>query len=351
MNKKMKAALLHGIGDIRIEDIPRPAPGSGEVLVQVEAVGICGSDVHYYAYGRIGSAVVTEPIVLGHEPAGTVVELGEEVTGPSVGTRVAVEPGWPCGECEFCRHGRYNICRSMRFLGMPPANPGAYCEYIAVPADFAFPIPDGMSAEHGSMIEPLAVGLHAVELACMWPGQTVAVLGEGSIGLFTTRCAKLAGALTIYATDLLDCRLEAACHLGADVTVNAAETDPVAAIMDATDGRGVDVVFEAAGAPETPQQAIDIAVPGGVIVMIGICQEQPVKTDITEARRKELVVRYCRRFCHSFPRAISLAAAGAVDMDCVDTHRFGLDDIAEGFEIVKNYLDGVIKATVQIPGG
>jgi len=349
--KPMKAALLYDIGDIRIEDIPRPSPGPGEVLVQVEAVGICGSDIHYYAHGRIGSAVVTEPIVLGHEPAGTVVELGKGVSGPPVGTRVAVEPGRPCGECEFCRRGRYNICRSMRFLGMPPGNPGAYCEYIAVPADFVFPIPDGMSAEHGSMIEPLAVGLHAVELAGMWPGHTVAVLGEGSIGLFTTRCAKLAGALTIYATDLLDCRLEAACQLGADVTINAAEIEPVAAILDATDGRGVDIVFEAAGAPETPQQAIDIAVPGGVIVMIGICQEQPVKTDVTEARRKELVVRHCRRFCHDFPRAISLAAAGAVDMGCVDTHRFELDDIAEGFEIVKNYRDGVIKATVRIPGG
>jgi L-iditol 2-dehydrogenase len=239
----------------------------------------------------------------------------------------------------------------MRFLGMPPTNPGAYCEYITVPADFAFPVPDGMSAEHGSMIEPLAVGLHAVELAGVLAGQTVAVLGTGSIGLFTTRCAKLAGVHTIYATDLMDCRLEAARHLGADVTVNAAETDPVASILDATGGRGVDIVFEAAGVPETPQHAIDIVVPGGTIVMIGICAEQPVKTDITEARRKELVVKHCRRFCHNFPRAIAMAAAGAVDMDRVDTHRFGLDNIADGFEIVKNYRDGVIKATVQIPGG
>ena len=147
----MKAALLYDIGDIRIEDIPRPSPGPGEVLVQVEAVGICGSDIHYYAHGRIGSAVVTEPIVLGHEPAGTVVELGKGVSGPPVGTRVAVEPGRPCGECEFCRRGRYNICRSMRFLGMPPGNPGAYCEYIGAAADFVFPIPDGISTEHGSM--------------------------------------------------------------------------------------------------------------------------------------------------------------------------------------------------------
>jgi len=351
VGRTIKAAVLHGIEDLRIEDIPMPTiTRDDDVLVKVDSVGICGSDVHYYAHGRIGSAVVTEPIILGHEPAGTVVELGEGVSAPAAGTRVAVEPGWPCGECEFCRRGRYNICRSIRFLGMPPGNSGAYCEYITAPAEFVFPIPDSMSIEHGSMIEPLAVGLHAVELAGVRPDYTAAVLGEGSIGLFTTRCTKLAGALTIYATDLLDFRLEAARHQGADVTVNAAETDPVAAILDATDGRGVDVVFEAAGAPETPQQAIDIAVPGGVIVMIGICPEQPVKTDITEARRKELVVRHCRRFCHDFPRAISLAAAGVVDMGRVGTHRFGLDDIAEGFEIVKNCRDGVIKATVRIPG-
>jgi len=346
----VKAALLHGIGDIRVEHVPRPSPGRGEVLVQVESVGICGSDVHYYTYGKIGSAVVDDPIILGHEPAGTVVELGEGVTAPAVGTRVAVEPGWPCGVCEFCRQGRYNVCPDMKFLGMPPDNPGGYCEYLAVPADFAFPLPEGMTSEHGSMIEPLAVGLHAVELAGIWPGQTAAVLGEGSIGLFTTRFAKLAGALTICATDLFDYRLEVARDFGAGVSVNAAKTDPVSAIMDATDGRGVDVVFETAGAPETPQQAIDVAVHGGMVVMVGICPQQPIQTDVTDARRKELVIKHCRRFCHDFPRAIAIAESGAVDLDRVATHRFGLDDLDDGFEIVKNYRDGVIKATVRIYG-
>jgi len=346
----MKAALLYKIGDIRVEDVPRPSPGAGEVLVRVEAVGICGSDVHYYAHGKIGSAIVTDPLVLGHEPAGTVVELGEGVSSPVPGTRVAVEPGWPCGDCEFCRMGRYNVCRNVRFLGMPPDSPGAYAEYIVAPAEFVFPIPDEMSDEHGSMIEPLAVGLHAVELAGMWPGQTAAVLGEGSIGLFTTACAKVVGALTVYGTDLLDYRLDAARDLGAELAINAGNDDPVSAIMDATDGRGVDVVFEAAGAPDTPQQAIEIAKPGGVVVMIGICAEQPVRTDVTNARHKELVIKHSRRFCHDFPRAIALASSGAVDMGRIATHRFALDDLGEAFEIVKNYRDGVIKATVEISG-
>ena len=343
----MKAALLYKVGDIRIEEIPRPSPGPDEVLVKIHTVGICGSDVHYYTYGSIGPAVVREPFILGHEVAGTVVELGTGVDGPPVGTRVTVEPGWPCGTCEVCRRGRYNLCKKVRFLGTPPF-PGAYCEYVAAQADFVFPIPDEMSFEDASMIEPLAVGLHAVELAGMWPGHTAAVLGEGPIGLFTTRCAKLGGGLTVFGTDLLDHLLDAARDFGADVTFNASAVDPMTAIMEATDGRGVDVVFETAGAPKTQQQALDLAAAGGTVVLVGICPKQPVPTDVTEARHKELVVKHCRRYCHDFPRSIALVSSGAVDVGRMVTHRFKLDDIAEAFELVKNQRDGVIKAAVRI---
>ncbi len=344
----MKAALLHKIGDIRVETVPDPVPGPGEVLVKMGAVGVCGSDVHYYVDGRIGSAVVTKPLILGHEPAGTVVEHGPDVDGPPVGTRVAVEPGWPCGECEFCLEGRYNVCTRMRFLGMPPDNAGAYAEYLAVPSDFVYPIPDNMTLEHGSLTEPLAVGLHAVGLANIKPGMTVAVLGEGSIGLCTTVCAHLAGALTIIGTDLYDYRLAAARALGAELTFNAKKENVVEKILDATDGRGVDVVFEAAGSPDTPQQAIDIAKPGGTAIMIGICQQQPIHIDVSMARRKELVTIQCRRFCNDFPRAIALAASGRIDMARIATHRYQLEDMAEAFETVRNYRDNVIKATVMM---
>jgi L-iditol 2-dehydrogenase len=344
----VKAALLHKIGDIRLEDVPDPKPGAGEVLVKMGAVGICGSDVHYYVDGKIGSAVVTKPLILGHEPAGTVVEHGEGVDGPPVGTRVAVEPGWPCGKCEFCKEGRYNVCPHMHFLGMPPDNTGAYAEYLVVPADYVFPIPDNLTLEHGSLIEPLAVGVHAAGLAKIKPGQTAAVLGEGSIGMCTTACAKLAGALTVYGMDLHDYRLDAARDIGADVTFNADKENVVEKILDATNGRGVDVVFEAAGSPATPQQAIDIVKPGGTAIMIGICQEQPLRIDVSQARRKELVTIQCRRFCNDFPTAIALAASGKVNLDRMATHRYPLENLAEAFETVRNYQDGVIKATVMM---
>lgn len=344
----MKAALLHKIGDIRLENVPDPKPGHGEVLVKMGAVGICGSDVHYYVDGKIGSAVVTKPLVLGHEPAGTVIEHGEGVDGPRLGTRVAVEPGWPCGECEFCREGRYNVCPHMHFLGMPPDNTGAYAELLVVPADYVFPLPDNLTLEHGSLIEPLAVGVHAVELANIKPGMTAAVLGEGSIGMCATACAKLAGALTVYGTDLYDYRLAAARGLGADMMFNAGKEDVVDKILDATNGRGVDAVIEAAGSPETPQQVIDIVKPGGVAVMVGICQEQPIRIDVSKARRKELVTIQCRRFCNDFPKAISLAAAGKIDLDRIASHRYSLENLADAFETVRNYEDGVIKATVMM---
>lgn len=342
----MKAAVLYGVKDLRVAEIDKPELGPGQVLVRVESVGICGSDVHFYRDGRIGEVVAREPQVLGHEFAGVVEEVGPDVTTIGPGMRVAVEPSFSCGECEFCNAGRYNVCPNQIFCGMPPG-PGALAEYIAVPARFCFPVPDSVSPLEAAMIEPLAVGVHAVELSGLRPGETVAVLGQGPIGILTMQVARTCGAGTIFATEIIPERIEAAKLHGADVAIDAGTTDPVEAILDATNGRGVDITFEAAGAVETPQQALDITAPGGRIVLIGICPAEVVPLNLTAARRKEFVMKWCRRFCHDFPRSIVLVERRAVDVASLVTHRFPLDTVVDAFELVLDYRDGVIKASVD----
>ena len=343
----MKVALLYGPRDVRLGKMDAPRPVDDEVLIKVESAGVCGSDLHLYSQGRIGDTVVTEPHVMGHEFCGTVAEMGPKVDGRKVGMRVAVEPSLPCRKCEFCRIGRYNICPNLRFTGLPPTH-GAYAEYIAIPYDFAHPVPETMSADEAAMVEPLAVGVHAVELAEMHPEDTVAVLGLGSIGLLTACVAKLSGAAQVFGTDLLPYRLDLSRDYGVDVPINAGERNPVQTILEATNGRGVDVVFEAAGALETPQQALEIVKPGGTVVMVGIYEREEVPLVFTHGRRKELVVKWCRRFVHNFPRAITLASEGSVALEPLVTHHFPLEKTGEAFELVANYADGVVKAAIDL---
>ena len=341
----MKAAVLQKIQVLTIEERPQPHPGPGEVSVRVRAVGVCGSDVHYYQDGRIGTQVVTAPLVLGHECAGEIAEIGEGVTDRHVGQRVAVEPGVPCRHCDMCKIGKYNLCYDMVFLGTPPID-GAYREYVVTAADFAHPIPDSMRLDQAAMCEPLAVGLHAVNLSGMKPGDSVAVLGAGSIGLYTLQCAMTAGAGATFVTDPLRYRLDIAKRLGAGRTL--APEEATEAIMEATGGSGVDVVFEAAGALDTPQQCFDIAARGGTVVFIGICSRDVQEVQFGIARRKELTIKLVRRFANVYPRSVALAAGGRVDLQCAITHHFPLGDIAEAFRLVENYEDGVVKAIIEM---
>ena len=198
----MRAAVLHGVRDLRVEDVPAPgALGPDECRVRIGAVGVCGSDVHYYEYGRIGPFVVDKPMILGHECAGTVVEVGSRVKGIAEGRRVAIEPGVPCRRCRFCHEGQYNLCRDVVFFATPPVD-GAFCEYVVSPADFLFPIPDGMTLEQGALVEPLAVGMHAARRGGVKPGDTVAVIGMGTIGLLTLQAAIAHGATRAIAADV-----------------------------------------------------------------------------------------------------------------------------------------------------
>lgn len=331
---------------MRLAERPTPAPKAHEVLIRIESVGVCGSDIHYFVDGHIGSQRLTEPTVLGHEYAGIVEAAGSEAPESLIGKRVAVEPGIPCGRCEWCRTGHYNVCREMSFPGGPGCD-GALCEYYCVPADFCFPVPDSMTAAQAAMIEPLAVALHTVELAELRPGGVAAILGLGPIGLLTAQVAKLAGVHRLYGADLLAYRTAAAARHGVDVAVNAREEDAVAAILDETEGRGVDVAFDCSNGSDALGQACLIARPAGRCVITGISGEEVDPLPVSAARRKELTLRWCRRFRHNYPAAIALLSAGKVDVDSLITHSFPLERTAEAFAIVADYQDNVLKASID----
>jgi L-iditol 2-dehydrogenase len=341
----MRASRLHGRRDLRLEELPRPTPGPGEALLKVASVGVCGSDVHYYLHGRIGIQVVTEPIIVGHEFSARVAELGEGVEGLEVGQLITVDPGISCGSCEPCLHGHPNLCPNVRFCGTPPIN-GVFAEYTVMPAENCFPLPEGFGPEEGAMLEPLGIAIHSVDLGHLKSGQTVAVLGAGPIGLLIAAVAKAAGASEIYMTEPLAYRRQFALEYVADAALNPG--DAVAEIMRLTGGRGVDVAFEAAGAPETPQQAAAVARIGGTVVVAGIPSDDTMTMRADTVRHKGLTIKLVRRMKHTYPRAIRLVQTGMVDVKPLATHLLPLERIVEAFEMVAGYKDGVLRAVIQV---
>jgi len=343
---KMRAVVLTAPRQLHLTERPIPAPGEGEVLVRVQAVGVCGSDVHYYRDGRIGNRVVTGPLVLGHEFAGEVAVAGPGVKGWKVGTRVAVDPTMPCGECHFCRQGLIHVCPAVSFCGTPPTD-GGYQEFFVTRPANLHRLPPGLSTAEGAMVEPLAVAVHAVNLARLEPGETVAVLGAGSIGLTVLQVARDRGARVVLVTEPLPARRALAKKLGAEQVLDPRETEPLAATLDLTQGLGPDVVFECAGTLETPQQAIDMCRPRGRLLWVGIPPGDTITLSIHEARRKELTLVMARRFLATYPQAIDLAADHRADLACLITHRFGLAETEAAFALVEQYAEGVIKAIIE----
>jgi L-iditol 2-dehydrogenase len=348
----MRASRLHGIHDLRLEQLPRPTPGPGEVSLRVASVGVCGSDVHYYEHGRIGSQVVTTPIIMGHEFSATVAELGAGVESLAVGQLVAVEPGISCGQCEPCRQGHPNLCPNVRFCGTPPID-GVFAEYTVMPAENCFPLPDTFDAVAAAMLEPLGIAIHTVDLAHLKSGQTVAVLGAGPIGLLIAAVAKAAGASEIYMTEPLAYRRQSALDYVADAALDPYAPkkgghDVVDEIKRLTRGRGVDVAFEAAGVPETPQQAATMARIGGKVIIAGIPADDTMTMNASTVRHKGLTIKLVRRMKHTYPRAIRLVETGMVDVKPLATHLLPLERIAEAFELVAAYEDGVIRAVIQV---
>ncbi|HIU31277.1 MAG TPA: NAD(P)-dependent alcohol dehydrogenase [Candidatus Caccousia avistercoris] len=349
MEGKMKVAVMEGIGRIGYTEREIPKPKQGEVLVKLEYVGICGSDLHYYESGAIGDYVVKPPFVLGHEPGGVVVEAGEGVTHLKPGDRVALEPGRTCGHCEFCRTGRYNLCPDVVFFATPPVD-GVFQEYVAHEADLCFKLPENVSTLEGALIEPLAVGFHAANQGGARPGQTAVVMGAGCIGLVSMMALRARGVSRVYVVDVMENRLEKAKELGASAVVNGAKQDPVQAVLDLTEGRGADLVIETAGAEAAAQQAVRLTKKGAVIVFVGYTKSGMVSLPMSLALDKELTFRTVFRYRHIYPMAIEAVASGAVNLKGIVTNIFDFSDLQRAMDLSVRDKANIVKSVVKIGG-
>ena len=322
----MKVLRLHGVKDLRLHDEPVPSPKEGESLVQVKAVGVCGSDLHWFAEEGIGDAHLEKPLVLGHEFAGVIA------SGPRQGQRVAVDPCITCGECEFCLEGNPNLCIAHTFAGHGLTD-GGLRQYMTWPEKFLVPIPDLLTDEDGAMLEPLGVALHTVDLGHLRTGMSVAVLGCGPIGLLAIQLARLSGAAQVIATDILPHRLDAAKKIGADILFQAEPgSKESTAILAATKGRGVDVAFEIAGENDAVSTAVAVAKPGGCVVLAGIPAQDQTSFTASIARRKGLTFRMVRRMKLTYPRAIRLVEKGLVDVRSIVTACYPIDESLQAFQ-------------------
>lgn len=346
----MRTAFFTSIGRVEIGESKAPClQRPQDLLVRIDRVGVCGSDVHYFTEGRIGEKQLQYPATLGHECAGTVVEVGREVVGLRSGDRVAIDPAISCGQCDQCRRGRLHTCRKLRFLGGPGEAPGAAADYHVLPAENCFRVPEGMSLETATLLEPLSIGLHAVRLGRPAPGARVAILGSGPIGLSVLLCLKATVEATVgYVTDLRANRLAVAERCGADWTGNPHPTDVVADLA-AREPAGLDVVFECSGDPACMGQAMQLLTPGGTLVLVGI-PSGAVQYDPSAARRKELSIQYVRRQNGCVAPVLDLVAGGKIDPAPLLTHRFPFAEIQRAFDLVAGYEDNVIKAMLDLSG-
>jgi L-iditol 2-dehydrogenase len=317
----MKAARLHGIGDLRVADEPVPEPGPGEALVRVTAVGICGSDLHWWDEAGIGDAIISRPLVLGHEAAG-VIE-----SGPRRGTRVAIDPAIPCGTCRPCRDGYRNLCTRIRFAGHGDQD-GAMREFLAWPSGLLHALPDSVTDTDGALLEPLGVAIHALDLGHVRLGARVAVVGCGPIGLLLIAVLRTAGARHIAAFEPLPHRREAALRYGADVCLRP---DILAGDLRELVGDGADAVFEMAGTADAVTLSLAAARPGGRVVLGGIPADDQISFPASTARRKGLTIAMARRMNDVYGRAIGLVAAGSFSLAPLVTERFGLASAGAAF--------------------
>ncbi len=335
----MRAARLHGRGDVRLADEPVPIPGAGEVLVRVTAVGICGSDLHWFGESGIGGATLGTPLVLGHEAAGVIA------SGPQAGQRVAIDPSIPCETCETCARGLGHLCPAVRFLGHSDTD-GALRELIAWPEARLVPLPDEIDDVAGAMLEPLGVAIHALRLADLRPGGSIGIFGAGPIGQLLIRLALAGGAGTVVATDVLPHRVEAARAAGAIAALvdGGAERQT---LLDALDGRLLDTAVEIAGEDDAIATAALLTRPAGRVVIAGIPTGNDSVVPASVVRRKGLDLRFSRRMNRVYPAAIALVASGRVNPADVVTSSFGLDDVASAFATAARREGGKV---VVLPG-
>lgn len=332
---------------MEMKQVPDPMlVNDTDVLIRMKVIGVCGSDVHYYKSGKIGSQVVRYPFPVGHEGAGEVVKVGPKVQRVKPGDRIAIEPAMPCWKCDQCKAGRPHTCRKLKFLGCPGQADGCLSEYIIMPETSCFPIPEQMSYDEAAISEPLAIGLYAVNGSIPMEGAKVGILGFGPIGMSVLLPAIAKGASKVYVTDKIDERLELARRNGAVYAGNPDKQDVVQEIV-AGEPEMLDVVFECCGQQEAVDQAIDLLKPGGKLMIIGIPEFDRWSFPVDKMRHKEVTVQNVRRQNETLDETLEMIAKQRVDVNPMATHRFSFDDTKAAFDLVSEYKDGVMKAMID----
>jgi L-iditol 2-dehydrogenase len=340
----MRAAELIAPRSFRLVDMPIEDPAPGEIQVRVESVGVCGSDLHAYSEGAVGSTPNIYPMILGHEPAGTVVKTGPGVAGLAAGDRGALEPAVYCYHCEFCRTGHHNVCSNIRFLSTPGI-PGFFREFVNLPVANFLLIPATMSFDEAALAEPLAVAVHSLHIASIRAGETIAVIGAGPIGLLTIASLRAANAGPIWAIEPLPHRRALACKVGAHAALDPAEA--AGEILKATAQRGVDCAIDCAAGQDTTTQAIQLTRNAGRVALTGIHSTLTVSMDASSMRRKELTIFNVRRSNNETEEAIALLRNHARSFAPILTHTCALDSIGDAFQVASEYRDGVGKMTIR----
>ncbi|WFR94696.1 NAD(P)-dependent alcohol dehydrogenase [Rhizobium tumorigenes] len=328
---KMRALVLERQHELALRDIDMPQEvGAGQVKIKIHTVGVCGSDVHYYTHGRIGGFIVNAPMVLGHEAAGTVVEIGAGVAHLKIGDRVCMEPGIPDANSRASRLGMYNVDPAVVFWATPPIH-GVLTPYVVHPANYTFKLPDNVSFAEGAMVEPFAVGMQAASKARIAPGDTAVVLGAGPIGTMVALAALAGGCSRVIVADLAQPKLDIAAQYQGIIPVNIRETKLLDALNLLTDGWGADVVFECSGSPKAWETIMELPRPGGAIVAVGL-PVAPVAIDVSIATTKEVRIETVFRYAHQYDRAIALIGSGRVDLKPLISETFGFEQSIEAFE-------------------
>lgn len=340
-------AYMENLKKLHIKDEDMPILTKHDVLVKIEYVGICGSDVHLLERGKIGNFVVKPPFVLGHEVSGTVEAVGANVHELQIGDRVALEPGISCGECKYCKVGKYNLCIDMQYLAAPPTD-GALQRYMAYPENLCFKLPESVSLEEGALIEPFSVGLHAAKRGNVEAGKTVVILGAGSIGLVTLLASKVLGATNIIITDLIEKRLSIAEKLGATTVINSKHDDVENIVNLATKGQGADIVIETAGTETTIQQSAHLVTPGGTIVAVGLPPQEKIAFDFVTTINKEVDIKTVFRFRNKFDLAIDAISSGKIPLKEIITHEFDFTESQKAFDYVVENKEKVVKAMIKL---
>lgn len=343
----MKAMMLTGIREMEMMEVPEPVIlNPNEVKIKMKVVGICGSDIHYYTQGNIGTQKVEYPFTVGHEGAGIVTEVGKNVKGVKPGDVIAIDPAMPCHECDQCLSGRHHTCRKLKFLGCPGQAEGCLSEYIVMPEDSCFPLNGKLNADHGAISEPLAIGVYAVKKSGGIEGLKTGILGFGPIGMSVMLAAKARGAGKIFVTDRITKRLEIARKEGAFYTGNADEKDIVKEIIS-QEHLGLDIVFECCGQQEAFDQAVDLLRPGGKLIVVGIPEFDRWSMNVENTRRKEIMIQFIRRQVDCVQPSLDLMQNGEIIVDNMVTHRFPFPGTKEAFDLVAAYGDGVMKAMID----